>query len=219
MSLSKRKLAANRANAQKSTGPKTPEGRQTVSLNRVQHGLCGRFRVLASENQADYNDLIERFMKAEQPVDDVERELVAKMARHTWLSERALRFQEACFLLHPQTAEQQVADDLGSTRYSVGVMKDIHVYLRYQAANDRAYQRAANELAKRRKDRAQAERGFESQKRAQAEEVRREKRQTQRDELHSLRQMNAQLHNERVAQQVFKAAAGFQPPQPSQIIG
>ena len=103
MSISKRKLAANRENAQKSTGPKTPEGRETVSSNRVQHGLCGRFRVLDGESQDEYNELVQRFLEAEQPVDAVERELVAKMARHTWLSERAIRFQEACFLFQPQT--------------------------------------------------------------------------------------------------------------------
>ena len=196
MSVSKRKLAANRANAKKSTGPSTTAGKETVSSNAVQHGLCGRFRVLPCEDQSEYNDLVRRFMQAEQPADDVERELVAKMARHTWLSERAIRFQEACFLFQPATPEQQANE-----RQSCGVMKDIHVYVRYQAAHDRAYQRASAELARRRKDRQLAARGFESQKRAAAEEERREKRQNQRDELHPLRVMTA-------AQRVLKASPG-----------
>ena len=33
MSTSKKKLAANRANAQKSTGPRTPEGKAKVAQN------------------------------------------------------------------------------------------------------------------------------------------------------------------------------------------
>ena len=179
MSISKRKLAANRANAQKSTGPTSPEGKGKVLLNAIQHGLCGRFRVLDDENQAEYDDLLRRFLEAEQPADHVERELVAKMARHTWLSERSIRFQEACFLYQPQTPEQ-----LANERQSVGVRVDLDVYVRYQAAHDRAYQRAANELAKRRKDRSLAERGSVSQKRAEAAEIRTVAAETRKQELH-----------------------------------
>ena len=179
MPISKRKLEANRRNAQNSTGPATPAGRAAAAQNRIAHGLCGKFRVLESENQDDYNDLLERFMEAERPVDDVERELVAKMARHTWMSERAVRLQDACFLPQPRT-EQEAAEGY----FNVAVRSDLDLYMRYQAANDRAYARAAAELAKRKKDRQLAERGFESQKRAAAEENRRERRQTQRDVRH-----------------------------------
>jgi hypothetical protein len=193
MALSEKKLAANRANAERtgrllpvvrhpkvpSTGPRTEAGKQKVSQNRTKHGLCGEFTVLGYEDQAAFDDLLDRFMQAEQPADAVERELVAKMARHDWLSKRALSLQEACFLFQPQTEDQKQRG-----RHSVAVMKDIFVYLRYQAHHDRAYQRAAAELAKRRKDRLSAARGFESQKRAKAEEKRREKREIQRDELH-----------------------------------
>ncbi len=213
MSISKRKRDANRANAQRSTGPRTEAGRATVSQNRTTHGLCGRFRVLPCEDQAEYNTLFERFLKAEQPADDVERELVAKMARHTWLSERAIRFQEACFLLQPLTPEQQKPDAEGRTRQSCGVLKDIDVYLRYQASHDRAYQRAANELAKRRKDRSVAARGFESQKRAEAEENRRDQRQTQRTELHPYRVAAAQYQLERQLRRAAEADSTHQPPE------
>jgi anti-sigma factor RsiW len=119
-----------------------------------------------------------------------------------------VRFQEACFLYQPQTPEQKAQH-----RQNVCTLKDLHIYVRYQAAQDRAYQRAASELAKRRKDRALLERGFESQKRAAAEEERRETRQKQRDELHPWRVMTAQLKVEQLAQRVMSAGAGFQPPQ------
>src|ERR1700685_1962592 len=174
MSISKRKLAANRANAKKSTGHTSGPGLARAAQNRISHGLCGKFLVLESESQDEYNDLLERFLRAEQPVDDVERELVAKMCRHTWMSERSVRFQTACFQHRPATDEEKAND-----RQHVAVLKDLHLYLRYQAAHDRAYQRAAAELAERRKDRALERRGFESQKRAEAEQQDRQKRQNQ----------------------------------------
>ena len=41
--ISPRKLAANRANAQRSTGPRTAEGKERSSQNAVTHGLTARY--------------------------------------------------------------------------------------------------------------------------------------------------------------------------------
>ena len=168
MPVSARQLAANRRNAKKSCGPKTPETKAVSAQNNLKHGLCGRFRVLAGESQAEYDDLLARFMRTEQPADDVEQELVAKMCRHTWMSERAVRCQDACFEVQPRSAQ----DDPEDNRIGFAVRADLEVYVRYQAAQDRAYQRASNELAKRRAARQKAQNGFESQKRKEAEETR-----------------------------------------------
>ena len=212
MPISARKLAANRANAQKSTGPRCPESKEKVALNAVKHGLCGRFKVLSCEDQSEYDDLLRRFMEAEKPVDDVERELVAKMARHTWLSERAIRFQEGCFLVQPQSPEEEAAN-----RDGIAVRKDLDNYLRYQTCHDRAYARAAAELARRRKERQLSESRFDSQQRARAAEARREKHSNHRDELHHWRvagaQANAEFANLRLQRAKHAAAAHSHGPQ------
>ena len=208
MSISKRKLAANRANAQKSSGPTSVAGLARSAQNRIVHGLCGKFLVLESENQEEYNNLLERFLTSEQPVDDVERELVAKMCRHTWMSERSLRFQDACFQHRPFTGDQRA-----NNRQTIAVLKDLNLYLRYQTHHDRAYQRAASELAKRRKDRAWERRGFESQKRAEAEQQDRQKRQNQRDKMFEVRHATAEVKLEHDRINLLKEFDGFGPPQ------
>ncbi len=196
---SKSQLAANRANAQKSTGPRTDTGREKVSQNGRKHGLCGTFKVLECESQAEYNDLLERYMKAEQPADDVERELVAKMVRHTWTSDRAVRLQEACFLVQPRTDEH-----IAKGQEGICVRADLDLYIRYQTAQDRAYQRAS-ELAKRRKERRQAEIGFASQKRAQAQEERRQEQHKQRYELHPYKVVTAEVRLQEQKERYFAA--------------
>jgi len=41
-SISERQLRANRENGKKSTGPKSPEGKEKVRWNALEHGMCIR---------------------------------------------------------------------------------------------------------------------------------------------------------------------------------
>ncbi|MGH9624979.1 MAG: hypothetical protein ACRD4G_11660, partial [Bryobacteraceae bacterium] len=164
-----KQIAANRRNAQKSTGPKSVETKAKVAQNGVKHSLCAKFRVLKEvEKQEEYDAFLNQLIEDEQPVGQAEIELVVKMAEHTWLANRALRLQNLCFALDPKTPEQAKNGDI-----PVGIeVKPLELYMRYHAAHDRAYQRASAELQKRQKARQLAEIGSASQKRAQAEESR-----------------------------------------------
>ncbi len=166
MPISPSKLTANRANAQKSTGPTSAEGKAKVSQNRTSHGLTGTFRVRSTENQEMYEKLLNDFVEAEQPAGEVELQLVRKMTEHTWCAARAVRLQESCFA-STQTPEQIARKECATT-----VNMELERFGRYQTTHDRAYQRASSELMKRRQQRLLAERGFESQKRAEAKEER-----------------------------------------------
>ena len=46
---------ANRANAQKSTGPRTEEGKQRSRLNGIRHGLTGQVSIMTDENRAAHD--------------------------------------------------------------------------------------------------------------------------------------------------------------------
>ena len=164
-----KQIAANRRNALKSTGPTSPEGRAKVSQNRTVHGLCGTFRVMDEiEEQENYDTLLSRFVDELQPTDQRQHELVVKMAKHTWLSNRALRMQGNCFVLEEKTPEQKRNGDT-----PVGIEEhSLQLGMRYHTTHDRAYQRAAAEFDKLKKEERLAEIGFELQKRAQAEETR-----------------------------------------------
>ena len=48
MSASKKQIQANRDNAQKSTGPKTDEGKAIVSQNNTKHGLYSKDIIINS---------------------------------------------------------------------------------------------------------------------------------------------------------------------------
>jgi hypothetical protein len=55
-----KRMAANRRNAQKSTGPKTPEGKAVVRLNAMKHGLLSREVLLPDEDEATLVELGKR---------------------------------------------------------------------------------------------------------------------------------------------------------------
>ncbi len=76
---SEARLAANRANARHSTGPRTKAGKAKISLNAVKTGLTGRTVLLPSEEAAPYEALLVEYQKALQPVGVQERALVQSM--------------------------------------------------------------------------------------------------------------------------------------------
>jgi hypothetical protein len=81
---SKRQLAANRRNAKKSTGPKTPEGRAAVRLNGLKHGLSAETLILPGEQQADFTDLLHSFEDEHQPTTPSADAQVQELAMSTW---------------------------------------------------------------------------------------------------------------------------------------
>ena len=65
---SARKAAANRQNALKSTGPKTPDGKAAVRLNALRHGLLSEEDLLPGENDEALRELAEGLRAELQPV-------------------------------------------------------------------------------------------------------------------------------------------------------
>jgi hypothetical protein len=93
MAVSEAKLEANRRNAQKSTGPRTEEGKGRSSLNAVTHGLRAETLVLRDEDPQVLDDRREAWRACLLPGDDVEERLVDDVVVYTWQQDRARRAQ------------------------------------------------------------------------------------------------------------------------------
>ena len=92
--LTTAQLAANRANAQKSTGPRTAEGKEAVKYNGVKHGLSSRLVVLPCEDQNEYNALHDAFADEYTPITPTEKELVKQVADSQWKLRRLEKLEE-----------------------------------------------------------------------------------------------------------------------------
>jgi hypothetical protein len=90
-------VLANRSNARKSTGPRTPEGKAAASRNAVKHGLLAEQVVIHGEDPAEF-DLYRAGMLAElAPVGAVEALLAERAVSLSWRLRRAERLQSAVF--------------------------------------------------------------------------------------------------------------------------
>ena len=94
MSVSNKQLVANRANAQKSTGPKTDEGKAVASQNAVKHGLYAKDIIIKSphykEDEVEYQLLYQSLYEELRPETTFQEYLVRKIANCLWRSRSAI---------------------------------------------------------------------------------------------------------------------------------
>lgn len=82
-------IDANRLNAQRSTGPRTPEGKAAVAQNRTTHGLTGQFTVLPSEDREAFDQLLEDYRNEYRPITPTQHFFVTELAQAQWRIMRA----------------------------------------------------------------------------------------------------------------------------------
>ena len=102
-----KQIEANRRNALKSTGPKTPEGKAAVSLNSLRHGLRACTVVLPGESREHFQQLCDDLEAEWQPQTRTEQFYLEQMA----VSQRKLARMEkgeASIYQQASQAERQI---------------------------------------------------------------------------------------------------------------
>ena len=85
----------NRRNAQKSTGPRTAEGKERSRFNAVKHGMTARTLVLPGENPEALQRRLDGWAESLKPRNDLEQYLVERAVRVSWQLDRADRAEVA----------------------------------------------------------------------------------------------------------------------------
>jgi len=93
------RAAINRANAQKSTGPRTAAGKQRSSLNALRHGLTGQTIVLPTEDHSAYQRHSQSFLSEYGPTGATETQLVQALIDTSWRMNRAAAVETNLFSL------------------------------------------------------------------------------------------------------------------------
>ena len=95
--ISLKKVLANRANAKKSTGPITFEGKQKVSGNAITHALTAERLVIIGENLEEFNTFKESMLKIYEPAGAYEEEIFIKIVEIKWKLRRVTSIETGIY--------------------------------------------------------------------------------------------------------------------------
>src|SRR4051812_43251247 len=109
---SDKQVQANRRNAQKSTGPKTLEGKASVRFNAMKHGLFAQDVLLPGEDETALKELSKLLRDELQPVGEMENLLVDQILVAHWRLRRLGRVEAGIFAWeqYEELAERAVSE-------------------------------------------------------------------------------------------------------------
>jgi len=110
-STTEKQVAANRRNAQKSTGPRTPNGRAVFRMNALKHGILSRQvlvkGLILQESSKELEALYRRFWDDLHPVGVVEEMLTDQIVTAHWRLRRALTAESGEIALSVDTGQRR----------------------------------------------------------------------------------------------------------------
>jgi hypothetical protein len=143
-------VAANRANARKSTGPVSAEGKSASRFNALKHGIDAASPVIPGEDPAAYGTLSADYHSRFAPKSPDELFLVETMLRADWQKRRLQNVEADLYRkLLAETPGATLADALLSESPAAKLLARTQ---RQLAAFERAWLRANTELRRLRHD-------------------------------------------------------------------
>ena len=125
-----KQIEANRRNALKSTGPRTPEGKAAVSRNALKHGFAVRDADLGPEAREEITRLAREYCRDLRPDGPRENLQVLQIAIAAWRLSRLPQLEDALW------AKCSLANGF----------RPLNTLSRYRSRVDRSFYRALREL-------------------------------------------------------------------------
>lgn len=146
---SEAQIAANRLNAQKSTGPKTAQGKAAVARNPLRHGMTAETVVLFDELEAEFEAFHKGLISDLRPRGTTECSLVERIAILGWRLRRASRAEAAMINAEAEYRQERIAVDgrhrsrrLDASMIFDRLGHDMSRLTRYEVAVERQLNRA-----------------------------------------------------------------------------
>jgi hypothetical protein len=147
-----RQIQANRANAKRSTGPVTEEGKQASSQNARSHDQLSSCIVLKAECTPLFDELMNSLIDEFQPRTASETALSETMAVASWKLTRNWIMHTALLELETVKQDHSIGSDPVITALAFKSLADssqsLHFLHRYEVSLDRQYSSALNNLLK-----------------------------------------------------------------------
>ena len=163
--ISEKQLEANRRNAQRSTGPKTDEGKAHSSRNNLRHGLTGQISLLPTEDRAAHDAFCNELSDSLNPETPMERQFALSVAEDSWRLNRARAIENNMFALGHEGERRELQIALADARTFQSQANQFQLLTIYEQRINRNLQRNLKQLHELQTERrAQREQALEEAK-------------------------------------------------------
>jgi hypothetical protein len=143
--VSPRRIEANRRNALKSTGPRTPEGKARSSRNATTHGIFCHDMVLPDEDPKEFESYRIPLLRGLEPRNGLEQELAEQVVSLGWKLRRLRRIENA-ILEERMKPTDEAPDGLSSIHVLAQMFMEEDPALERLAKHERRLQSTMNQL-------------------------------------------------------------------------
>jgi len=141
-------ITANRANAQKSTGPRSVEGKSVSRFNALQHGVDAQLPIIPGEDPAEYQALVTEYQNRFQASTPDERYHIQTMIDSDWQKRRLIRLETDLYhILETEAPGMSLAAAILTASPAAKLLARTQ---RQLATHQRAWYRAFTELRRQR---------------------------------------------------------------------
>jgi hypothetical protein len=144
--ISEKQLAANRRNAERSTGARTPAGKARSSLNNLRHGLTGQINVLPTEDREAHDRFCNELIESLRPETPMEQQLAQSVAEDNWRLNRARAIENNIFALGHQGERRELQVALADARTFQAQANQFQLLTIYEQRISRNAQRNLQQL-------------------------------------------------------------------------
>jgi hypothetical protein len=163
--ISEKQLEANRRNAQRSTGPRTGEGKTRSSRNNLRHGLTGHINILPTEDREAHDAFCNELSDSLKPETPMERQLALAIAEDSWRLNRARAIENNMFALGHEGERRELQTALADARTFQTQANQFQLLTIYEQRINRNLQRNLKQLHELQAEhREQCERALEEAK-------------------------------------------------------
>jgi hypothetical protein len=145
----RRQRAASRANALKSTGPRTEAGKAASRGNALKHGIDAQQQIIFGEVAEDLAQLAAEYQELYSPANPDERFLVDSMVNYEWRLRRLRRVEASLWLSGAKVSRSENHPEIDPASLGDAFNNSGHAFDRLQRivnSCERHYHRARKQL-------------------------------------------------------------------------
>jgi hypothetical protein len=149
---SEKQIAANRANAQKSTGPRSAETKAVTAMNALRHGLTGQVTLMPDEDRTAHDNFCTALVADLAPEGALETQLAQSIAEDHWRMNRGRAVETNMFALGnfgdaPDLGNPQITAAIAAARTFAADPKKFQLLSLYMQRTNRDVQKNFDCLA------------------------------------------------------------------------